>query len=179
MPFAPIETEHLRLRRFRPTDWEGVYAYASDEATNYYLGVGAMTEEETRAWVDKQRGDEWTALAVVLKSDDVPIGHLVFHPWYAHRTNEIGWAFHERFRGRGYATEAARALLRHAFETLELHRMIATCQPENIASWRVMEKLGMRREAHFRRCINREDGTWWDEYFYAMLEEEWNAASGE
>ena len=86
---------------------------------------------------------------------------------------------HERVRGRGYATDAARAILRYGFETLGLHRVIANCQPENVASWRVMEKLGMRREAHFRQCIHRDDGTWWDEYSYAILEEDWNAAGAE
>src|SRR5262245_9604441 len=148
MSFAPIETERLCLRRFRPDDWEAIYAYASDEATNTYLGVVVMTAEETRAWVDQQSGDEWTALAVVLKPDDAPIGPLVSSPESAHRTYEIGWTLHERVRGRGYATEAARALLRYGFETLGLHRVVATCQPENVASWRVMERLGMRREAH-------------------------------
>jgi [ribosomal protein S5]-alanine N-acetyltransferase len=163
MPFEPIETERLRIRSFRPDDWRAVHAYASDAATMTYIDDEPMTEEQARAFVAAQTGDEARSLALVLRADDVPIGHLVFHPWFAHRTHEIGWVLHERVRGRGYATEGAGALLRHAFESLDLHRVIATCQPENVASWRVMEKLGMRREAHFRQCIHRDDGTWWDE----------------
>ena len=58
-------------------------------------------------------------------------------------------------------------MLRYGFETLRLHRVIATCQPENPASWRVMEKLGMRREGHFRKGHVLHADTWWDEYFYA------------
>ena len=55
---------------------------------------------------------------------------------------------------------------------------------ENVASWRVMEKIGLRREGHFRRCVYVDEATWWDEYFYALLEEDWfagrpAAASGE
>ena len=88
-------------------------------------------------------------------------------------TREIGWAIGRPHQRRGYATEAARALLAHAFETLRCHRVVATCQPENVASWRVMEKLGMRREAHFRQALLRETGEWWDEYFYALLAEEY------
>jgi len=61
---------------------------------------------------------------------------------------------------------------------LHLHRIIATCQPQNVASWRVMEKLGMRREAHFRKCLRRPENQWWDEYFYALLDEEWFMAHG-
>ena len=112
---------------------------------------------------------------MVLKETGQLIGHMVFHPWFAPRTYEIGWVFHPGWHGRGYATEAARALLDYGFRELGLHRIIATCQPENPASYRVMEKIGMRREGHFRKCIYRGGETWWDEYFYAILAEEWGA----
>jgi RimJ/RimL family protein N-acetyltransferase len=171
--FEPIVTDRLRIRAFVPEDWRAVHAYAADPATMTYVPPGALTEELTRAFVTENAGEEPRALALTLKADDRPIGHLVFHPWFADRTHEIGWVLHERFRGKGYTTEGARALLRYAFETLGLHRVIATCQPENVASWRVMENLGMRREGHFRQCIHRDDGSWWDEYFYATLAEEW------
>ena len=101
------------------------------------------------------------------------IGHLVFHPWFAPRTYEIGWLLGKAYHGHGYATEAAAAMLKYGFEDLLLHRVIATCQPENVPSYRVMEKIGMRKEGWFRKCIYRDDQTWWDEYFYALLEEEW------
>ncbi len=71
----------------------------------------------------------------------------------------------------GYATEAAQAMLHNGFSTMSLHRIIATCQPENVPSWRVMEKLGMRREGFFKKCIPSEEGLW-DEYYYAILREE-------
>jgi RimJ/RimL family protein N-acetyltransferase len=67
--------------------------------------------------------------------------------------------------------------LRYGFESLQVHRLIATCQPQNRPSWRVMEKLGMQREGHFRKCIPRDETTWWDEYFYAILEEDWFSAN--
>jgi [ribosomal protein S5]-alanine N-acetyltransferase len=173
MTLLAIETDRLRIRAFAPDDWPAVLSYASDPATMTYIPEGPMSEEQARAWVEENAGEEARAVALVLKPDDRPIGHLVFHPWFAHRTNEIGWVLGERYRGQGYATEGAGALLRYGFETLGLHRIIATCQPENVASWRVMEKLGLRREAHFRQCMFRDDSTWWDEYFYAILAEEW------
>jgi len=63
----------------------------------------------------------------------------------------------------------------HAFGSLRAHRVIATCQPQNTPSWRVAEKLGLRREAHFRAALYRAPGVWWDEYFYALLAEEYEA----
>ena len=137
-----------------------------------------MTEADTRLFVQKQLGDEVTAYALMLRDAENLIGHMVFHPWFAPRTYEIGWVLHPDYHRRGYASEAALALLRYGFTALNLHRIIATCQPENPASYGVMEKIGMRREGHFRQCIYQgiHEGKeeWWDEYFYALLAEEWH-----
>jgi ribosomal-protein-alanine N-acetyltransferase len=118
-------------------------------------------------------------LALTPPAGDDLIGHMYFHPWFGPRTHEIGWVVAPPHQRLGYATEAARALLRHAFETLHLHRVIATCETDNLASVGVMEKLGMRREAHFRQCYLRDDGSWSDEFFYALLAEEWFARATE
>ena len=188
MPIDHIETQRLRLRPFQPDDWPAVYDYTSDPAVMMYIpeGLGAGTDqgivepftpEQAKAFVEENMGEQARFFAVLLKADDMLIGHMEFHPWFASGPYEIGWIFNRAYQGHGYATEAARALLQYGFEALHLHRIIATCQPENVASWRVMEKLGMRREAHFRKCIRRPDDRWWDEYFYALLEEEWFEAN--
>ena len=177
MRIDPLETPRLRVRPLEAADWAAVHAYASDPDVMTYIPEGPMTEEQARAFVAENAGDEARAVAVVLRSSGELIGHMPFRPWFAPRTFEIGWVLDRRHHGRGYATEAARALLRYGFEEMGLHRMIATCQPENVPSWRVMEKLGMRREAHFRKCLYRGGAVWWDEYFYALLEEEWRAAT--
>ncbi len=171
---ATIETPRLVLRPFAPDDWRAVHVYASDPAVMTYIPGGVMTEEQTQAFVAANEGDEAKA-AVVLKAEDRLIGHMPFYPWYHPRFYAIGWVFDPRYHGRGYATEAAAALLRYGFETLGLHRIIATCQPENVPSWRVMEKIGLRREAHFRKCFQVDVATWLDEYVYAILEEDWFA----
>jgi RimJ/RimL family protein N-acetyltransferase len=139
-----------------------------------YTTEGAMSEEQVRDFIAENQREPAT-VAVVLSAEERLIGHMPFHPWFATRIYEIGWIFHPHYHGQGYATEAATALLRHGFETLGVHRIIATCQPENVASWRVMEKLGMLREAHFRKGVLFADDTWWDEYLYAILEEDWSA----
>lgn len=92
------------------------------------------------------------------------------------RTGEIGYVFSPDVAGHGYATEAARALLRLGFDGLSLHRIIANLDPRNHASARVLERLGMRREA-----VHRQDlwfkGEWGDTLIYAMLEQEWRGES--
>jgi RimJ/RimL family protein N-acetyltransferase len=173
--FQPLETERLLLRTFEPRDWQALFAYTSDRAVMTHIPEPGATEDDARAFVDANSGGTARAVAVVLKSEDRLIGHMPFHPWFTPGVYEIGWVLHGDYQGRGYATEGALALRDHAFGALNMHRVIATCQPENRASWRVMEKLGMRREAHFRQCIPLPDGSWWDEYFYAILRDEWAA----
>lgn len=169
-----IETQRLQIRPFQENDWPAVATYSTQPAVMAYMQEGAQTVEQTQAFVTQQAaGEAVTAYALVLKAEAKLIGHMVFHPWFAPRTYEIGWVLHPDYHRQGYASEAALALLRYGFETMKLHRIIATCQPENPASYGVMEKIGMRREGHFQQCIYRGDDQWWDEYFYAMLEREW------
>lgn len=169
----PFETSRLIIRRFEPQDWLAVQTYATDPIVMHFMEEGALTAEQVRAWLDGNLGESAQAFPVILQQTSQLIGHMVFHLWFAPRTYEVGWVFHPAHQGQGYASEAAAALLRYAFEDLQAHRVIATCQPENPASYRVMEKIGMRREGHFRQCVYRQENTWWDEYFYAILAEEW------
>jgi RimJ/RimL family protein N-acetyltransferase len=172
MPLPEIETARLRLRPIVASDWPAIFAYMSDPRVTEFLPQGRLDEEASRAFALKHSGSEADAVAVVEKASGQMIGHMPFYPWAVRETWEIGWAFGRAHQGKGYATEAGRALLAYAFQTLKAHRVIATCQPENIASWHVAEKLGMRREAHFRSHLYRAPGVWWDELFYALLAEE-------
>jgi RimJ/RimL family protein N-acetyltransferase len=172
-----LRTSRLLLRPLAPGDWPDVLAYTSDPEIMRYLPEGVMSAEQVQAFIAEHQPTSG-ALAAVLPAEGRLIGHLTFHPWYAPHIYEIGWVLHPQYHGQGYATEAALALLQYGFETLGLHRVIATCQPENIGSWRVMEKLGMLREAHFRKVFLVDETTWLDEYLYAMLEEEWFARAG-
>ncbi len=87
----------------------------------------------------------------------------------------LGWAFHPDVSGRGLATEAVAELMRHAFDDLGLRRVAADCFADNEPSWRLMERLGMRREAHHLKNSLHRDHGWMDEYAYALLAEEWRA----
>jgi len=91
-----------------------------------------------------------------------------------HRQGEIGFIFNSDYQGRGLATEAAEVMLRRGFDELGLHRIIGSCTPQNASSARLLERLGMRQEAHF---IHNEivKGEWGEELIYAMLDHEWRS----
>ncbi len=177
MLLRPVQTDRLLIRQFEPGDWPAFHAYASDPGVMAYIPGGPLSQDQAIQFVQKHAGEQAEAFAVLIKNTDTLIGHLTFHPWFAPQTYELGWVINPPFQAQGYATEAARALLQYCFETLMAHRVIATCQPENHASYRVMEKLGMRREGHFQKCIYRGEQIWWDELFYAILETEWFGAA--
>lgn len=174
--FSPRTTSRLVLRPIVIDDWPAIHRYMSDPSVTAWLPEGMLDEAGAKAFAEMNAGENPRELALLLAGSGEFVGHMVFHPWVVSRTWEIGWVLGVRHQQQGYATEAARSLLAYAFEALGCHRVIATCQPRNVASWRVMEKLGMRREGHFRACIPRPTGDWWDEYFYALLAEEYFAA---
>lgn len=167
-----IETNRLRIRKFELNDVQAVLEYTADYQVMKYIPEGVFTEEDALNFVKANMGAKAEKFAVVLKDENTLIGHLVFHKFFGDHSYEIGWVFNPRYQNKGYASEAAKSVLKYGFEELKLHRIIATCQPENTASYRVMEKIGMRREGYFKKCIPHGDG-WWDEYYYAILEEEW------
>ncbi|TIC81297.1 GNAT family N-acetyltransferase [Nocardioides sp. GY 10113] len=89
---------------------------------------------------------------------------------------ELGWVLDPSHAGRGYATEAVRELLRYCFEELGVRRVVAQCFLDNEPSWRLMERVGMRREAHTVRADLHRSGRWLDSLSYAVLADEWAAA---
>ena len=90
---------------------------------------------------------------------------------------ELGCGLDPGHSGRGYAAEAVREVLRICFEDLGLRRVTADCFAANVASWRLMERVGMRREAYTVRDSLHRSGAWLDGMAYALLQEEWRAPS--
>ena len=174
------ETERLIVRTFVQEDWRQAHVYLADPQVMRYLPDEPYDEERSRRTiqdlsVQADRGPDLpNELAVVLKADGTIIGQIGFSSHHGvARTYEIGWVFHPDYCGRGHATEAAHALIDYGFGAMGLHRIVASCNPENVASWRVMEKLGMRREVHSLEAVPARGGGWEDEYTYAILEREW------
>lgn len=167
-----IQTPRLVIRTLKEKDWQAVYEYTSNPVVMKYIPESVFTISDAKKFVAENSGEQAEKFAVVIKDSEELIGHIAFFKYFGEHTYEIGWVFNPKFYCKGYATEAAQAMLDYGFTTMNIHRIIATCQPENRPSWRVMEKLGMRREGYFKKCIP-SDGGWWDEYYYAILREEY------
>ena len=177
-PF-PITSERLQLREFRLEDERAIHEYASDPEVTMHTGWGPSDEETTRTvlrqWIVDQQA--WprnsVPLGVELRSQKKLIGSTGFASIDG-ATGIFGFVLHKSFWGHGFATEACRALLGFGFADLNLHRVTAECFVEQTISVRIMEKLGMRREAH---CLKSawKAGVWRDTYSYALLDDEWNA----
>jgi Acetyltransferases, including N-acetylases of ribosomal proteins len=179
-----LETQRLILRPFTQEDHKSVHQYASVPDNVKYMVWGPNDEDATKKFLCECE-EKWAAqpilayeFAIVLKSEAKVIGGCGIY-----RNNNVGeamlgWILHRDFWMQGYMPEAAKALLQYGFDKLKLHRIYAICNTENYGSYRVMEKIGMRREAHFiknrfgRVCDTMQ---WYDEYHYAILEEEWRS----
>ncbi|WP_299371681.1 GNAT family N-acetyltransferase [uncultured Kiloniella sp.] len=173
LDLLPLETSRLRIRQYQSTDLEPTRAMSQDPELRKWIPTGVYSDKEHAEYVRVSGTADAKDFVVEDKMTDVVIGEMTFHPWFVEKTWEIGWLILPEFQGRGYASEAASALLDVGFSELEIHRIVATAQPQNPASFRVMEKVGMRREGEFLQCIPRSDGTWWDEVFYAILASEY------
>jgi RimJ/RimL family protein N-acetyltransferase len=159
-----------------------LFAIQSSADVARWLLHEARDEAEVRAALERKLGetslaedDDSLSFAVELKATGEMIGDALLVLVSAeHRTGEIGYVFNPDHHGRGYATESAELLLRLAFEEFGMHRVIARLEPRNEASVRLLERLGMRREAHF---VENElvKGEWQSELVYALLDREWRA----
>jgi RimJ/RimL family protein N-acetyltransferase len=177
-PTLPIETDRLRLRAPEPEDLAPLHAIMSREEVARWVYWEPRSVEEVSRALDRQINQDRTkelALVVELRETGEMVGHLTLSLGPPeHKQAEIGFMFHPDQQGRGYATEAAHAVVTLAFETYDLHRVYGRIEVRNAASARVLEKLGMRREADL---IENEwvKGEWQSEAVYALLAREWRA----
>ncbi|MHC1693677.1 MAG: GNAT family N-acetyltransferase [Eubacteriales bacterium] len=172
-----MDTSRLYIRPFNPDDWKDLHEYLSQEQTVKYEPYGVFTEQDSRLEATS-RSTNPAFLAVCLKDSGKLIGNIYlsekeFDTW------ELGYVFNSRYTGQGYATEAARAVMDDAFKNKSARRITAMCNPLNVRSWRLLERLGMRREGcllqniYFKRDSNGNP-IWVDTYQYAVLAHEWH-----
>jgi len=177
-------TERMILRPYERGDLESFHDLFGREDVSRYIPFGPLDLEQARAKLEKrteltriEADGDGVLLAAVQEGSGRMIGEFMLRLRSAEsRQGEVGWTIHPDVQGRGLATEGAREMLRLGFEELRLHRIIASADARNTASLRVMERLGMRREATF---VDAElfRGEWIDEIVYAVLESEWRAPS--
>jgi RimJ/RimL family protein N-acetyltransferase len=180
--FRPLHTDRLTLRPATIADVETTWSYRRLVEVNEWLTDCPRTPDGYRDLFT--RPDRLAATLIVELHDGTTVGDFMFrrHDAWSQsdvdeqavgRQVELGWVLDPTQTGRGYATEAVRELLRHGFEDLGVHRVTAGCFAADEVSWRLMERLGMRREAHTRRDALHRTGKWLDSFSYALLADEW------
>ncbi|MGH2379800.1 MAG: GNAT family N-acetyltransferase [Candidatus Limnocylindria bacterium] len=179
-PTYPLATERLLLRPYTPDDLDAFHAIVERADVNRYLYSEPRDRGQARevlarlslkTGIDDEHDD--LLLAVIAEASGRVIGHVTLElASREHRQGEIGYVIHPDHHGHGYATEAATLMLHLGFDELKLHRIVGRLDARNVASAHVLERLGMRREAHLREN-ELIKGEWCDELVYAMLASEW------
>ena len=179
----PMRTERLSVRPAVEADLERIWQVRRQESVGRWMTDASKDLDAFVALAHEVKRVEST---LILERDGGYVGETMLRIEDAYAQSEvkeqaigvnaeIGWCLDPAYEGNGYATEAAREMLRISFAELGLHRVTALCFAGNTASWRLMERIGMRREAHHvGDSLHRELG-WVDGYVYAMLADEWRA----
>ncbi|MBB4034981.1 RimJ/RimL family protein N-acetyltransferase [Dysgonomonas hofstadii] len=173
-----IRTGRLTVRLARPDDAEAIYSYRSDFIENKYQGWFPYSEQEVRDYMASMPQTLDVAgvcfqFAIVEVDTDRLIGDMaVIFTNHDLMQVEVGCTLDKNFQGKGYAAEALKAMVNHLFIELKKHRVIASVDPRNTASIRLVERLGFRKEAHFKESYYLR-GEWVDDVIFALLRKEW------
>lgn len=173
-----LSTARLNLRPLDTADAKELFSYRSDRFSNRYQGWIPESLAEAEEFINTRVSPvinikgTWFQFAVILKATGKIIGDIGLHFFdNENRQVELGCTLSINNQGKGYATEAIREVIKYLFITLDKHRVIAVIDPENSGSINLFERLGFRKEAHFRKC-RWLNGTWVDDLVYALLREE-------
>lgn len=177
----PKRTERLVLRPVTAGDFEALWQIRRQESVGRWMTHASQDRDR---FLELVRDPDRMGKTLVIERDGVVIGDLMIAPedaWAQAEVAEqakgvqaeIGWCIDPAVEGNGYATEAVRELVRIAFEELGLRRLIANAFAANEASWRLMERVGMRREVYTVKESLHRSGEWMDGISYALLAEEW------
>ncbi len=173
-----IETDRLMIRLATPDDAGAIYSYRSDVIGNRYQGWFPGSIEEVRDYISNMPksfdvADTCFQFAITTRNENRLIGDMgIVFSNHNNMQAEIGCTLHKDYQGKGYATEACSAMVEHLLLALNKHRIVASVDPRNSASIRLIERLGFRKEAHFKESYYLR-GEWVDDIIYAMLSKEW------
>lgn len=172
-----IETNRLIIRKFHEDDWKDLYEYLSDEEVVFFEPYGVYTEKACKEEAISRANNE-SFWAVCIKENGKVIGNIYlekqdFDTW------ELGYVFNKKFQKQGFATESAKGIIDYAFKEFNARRIIAMCSPKNESSWKLLERLKMRREGYLLKNIyfktdENNNPIWLDTYEYAILASECN-----
>lgn len=181
--YWPVKTARLQLRPAEPRDAEATWAFRQLSEFSQWMACAPTTSAQYAAQFTQPDSLRKT---LVIELDGTVVGDLmvsVQDAWAQTEVSEqargvqadLGCGLHPQHSGRGYATEAVSEVLRICFDELGLRRVTADCFAGNTASWRLMERVGMRREAYTVQDSLHRSGAWLDGMAYALLQEEWRA----
>ncbi len=177
-----LRTSRLRLRPLVLTDVPALSRFRDDPEVARLQAWERYSEDDARALVlavaDRRPGTagQWFQWGITLADDDTVIGDCGLKTLDDPRLGQIGYTLGRAHQRQGLASEAVRAVLELAFRELVMHRVCASVDADNAASIKLLERLGLRREAHFRRA-EWFKGAWVDDVIYAILREEWQRAN--
>jgi [ribosomal protein S5]-alanine N-acetyltransferase len=173
-----ISSPRLILRAFAPADADDLHAYLSEPGI-YKFEPGELIDLAQARNMAQELAASPDFWAVELQETHRVIGQIYFKHIEPQRlmTWELGFILNPQYHRQGYMSEAVAALVRHGFANEAIHRVVAHCNPDNSASWKLLEKIGFRREGLLRQNIFfRHDASgeplWTDTYVYAMLASE-------
>lgn len=175
-----IVTARLRLDALQREDADALFAYRGDPVVSRYQGWKPASATEAGRFIEAQLGvvpdtpDTWWQRAIRLRDSGELIGDLGLH-FMDTDAVELGITLAPAHQRQGYAREALEVMLDFVFGGLHKHRVVASVDPRNAACVKLLEELGMRREAHFRQSVRCGD-EWADDLVFALLEREWLAA---
>ncbi len=177
-----LETERLTLREFKKSDCPAIHKYGTDPETVKYMPWGPNTLQDTKDFLQRVISHQQENprrvynFALIQHINHKLIGACAISIRNVEfREGEIGYVLNRQYWNQGYMTEAAHRMLGFGFQELALHRISATCDPANIGSYRVMEKVGMQREGYLREHLWMK-GRWRDSLLYSILDREWHSS---
>ena len=166
-----IETENLILRNFKPTDENDLCEYMLQRVNAEFEAYPDFTPHKAKEEIAfRSKSDEF--FAIELKNVHKVIGNIYLGK-RDFNTRELGYVLNEDYQKNGYGSEASKAMIDFAFMR-GVHRIYAECAPQNVPSWKVMERVGLKREAFFEKNVSfhsddNGDPIYWDTYVYAAL----------
>jgi len=175
-----IKSDRLMMRQLRIEDADSVFAYRSNAVVNQYQGWIPTTINDVRDFITNKVSPEinlpgtWVQFVIIIKDNNQLIGDIGIHFLDSDAFQvELGCTLNKDHHGKGYATEALKEIINYLIDEWNKHRIIASIDPRNLPSVSLFERLGFRKEAHFRESYFM-NGEWQDDLVYAILKDEWN-----
>ena len=179
--FKEIITDRLAVRDLEPSDGPRVFAYHKHPEVSRFQSWGTESVDAVQSYIrslppiDPDACAGWYQVGIFLRDGGKLIGDCGFRPLASSPEQaEVGITVAPEYQGQGYTGEALRALLDFLFAALNKHRVIGSVDPRNHSSIRLLERVGMRKEAHFVKSLWFR-GEWVDDMIFAILSSEWEA----